>query len=79
MVTINEKGDDSCEKNNMIINDRIYFLLNLYKQKRIRKAEIQKTLISYAKSSGFNSTYRKEAWNLIVDSPDYQYSTGKSQ
>jgi hypothetical protein len=77
MVTINE-SDDSYEKKNIIINDRIYLLFNRYKQKQIRKIEVKKKLISYAKSSGFiNNIYRKQAWSLIVDSPNYQYSTGK--
>lgn len=77
MVTLNN-SDDNYQKKNIIINDRIYSLIDQYKQKQIRKKELQNTLISYAKSSGFiNNKCRRQAWSLLIDSPDHHYSTGR--
>jgi hypothetical protein len=77
MVTINN-SDGSYEKKNIIINDWIYSLLDLYKQKQIGEKELKYTLISHAKSSGFiDNKCRKQAWSLLIESPDDQYSTGR--
>ncbi len=72
MVTINNDND----KNLLIIN-QINILFDCYKQKLIQKKSLKSKLISYAQTSGFiNNIYRKQAWNLLVYSANYQYSTG---
>jgi hypothetical protein len=75
MVTIND--DDSSQNKNILIIDQIQLLIDDYQQKQISKKDIKNQLNFYAKSSGFiNNLYRKQAWNLLINSSFSNYSTG---
>lgn len=67
MVTINNNE-----------NSQIKILIDQYKQKQIPEKDVKKQFISYAQKSGFiNNIYRKQAWNILIKSPTYQYSSGR--
>jgi hypothetical protein len=71
MVTTNN-DDDSSE------NENIKFLIDGYKQKQIREKDVKDQLIFFGRLSGFiNNIYRKQAWNLLINHPSYDYSIGR--
>lgn len=72
MVTKNT--DDKFHNKTILLIDEIKFLIENYNNKKLKYK-----LIFYAKSSGFiNNLYRKQAWNLLINSTSDDYSTGWS-
>ncbi|CAF1111409.1 unnamed protein product [Adineta ricciae] len=71
------KGDES----NQLILGQLKILFERFHKKQIRKTELEKNLISYARKTGFiNNTYRKQAWNLLINtSDDEQYTQDQQQ
>jgi len=75
MVTINNENN-STNENNLILN-QIKLLIDCFNRKEIKQIHIQNELTFYAKNSGFiNNIYRKQAWNLLINSSKVDYSTG---
>ncbi|CAF3462438.1 unnamed protein product [Rotaria socialis] len=73
MVTINNDNNYDSEVSSVI--DNIKLLIDRYNQKKIQRKYVKRKLIFYAQTSGFkNNVYRKQAWDLIVDTPSYDYS-----
>ncbi|CAF5189088.1 unnamed protein product, partial [Rotaria magnacalcarata] len=73
MVTINNDNNSDSEVASVI--DNIKLLIDRYNQKKIQRKYAKTKLILYAKTAGFkNNIYRKQAWDLIIDTPSYDYS-----
>ena len=75
MVTKNT--DDKFDNKTILFIDEIKFLIENYNNKKIKYKSVKNKLTFYAKSSGFiNNLYRKQAWNLLINSTSDDYSTG---
>ena len=61
-------------ENNPLIIDQLKTLF----ERHLKKNELEKKLISYAKKTGFiNNIYRKQAWKVLINSSDNEhYSSG---
>ncbi|UJR30127.1 hypothetical protein I4U23_017668 [Adineta vaga] len=64
-------------ENNPLIIDQLKTLFD----RHLKKNELEKKLISYAKKTGFiNNIYRKQAWKVLINSSDNEhYSSDKKQ